>query len=207
MNYGQVKNQALKIMKQYSIAGSEIPASYNNQADYLVVIPGLVNEAMMEIATTVRKIPVVMNMSDLPSEQLGERQTRYTLPDDFYQFVSGDVLRTIDGHLIHTNHFMLQGKQYIIVPTCEAGDYEFTYYRYPRMLPESPEDTASLDNTPDTHLAIPYYVASKLLMTDDEFQCALCHNTWDDKLRNMQPDITSEAHQVCDVYGFDHYYI
>ena len=202
MNYGQVKNQALKLMKQYSIAGSEIPASYNKQADYLVVIPGLVNEAMMEIATTVRKLPVIVNLGDLPHEQIGA-QVRYTLPDDFYQLVSGLVMRTVDGRLLHTNQFMVQGKQCLIVPAEEAGDYEITYYRYPALLPDEPDDNAMLDNTPDTHLAIPYYVASKLLMSDDEFQCALCNNTWDEKLRMMQQDINVEVRTVEDVYGFN----
>lgn len=202
MNYGQVKTQTLKLMKQYSVAGTEIPASYNNQADYLTVIPGLVNEAMMEIATTVRKIPAVIRLSDLPKEELG-KQVRYCMPYDFYQLVSGDVVKTSNGMLLHTNHFMLQGKTYIVVPACEDGDYEITYYRYPYLLPDEPSDDAPLDNTVDTHLAIPYYVASKLLMTDDEFQCALCNNTWDEKLRNMQQNISMEVRTVTDVYGFN----
>lgn len=202
MNYGQVKTQTLKLMKQYSVAGTEIPVSYNNQADYLTVIPGLVNEAMMEIATTVRKIPVIAQLSTLPSEVVGHR-VKYTLPDDFYQFVSGSVLKTLDGHILHTNCFMLQGHKYLFVPADEAGDYEITYYRYPELLPDDPDEDAELDNTPDTHLAIPYYVASKLLMSDDEFQCALCTNTWDDKLRMMQPDVHMEVRHVTDVYGFN----
>ena len=89
------------------------------------------------------------------------------------------------------------------IPAEEAGDYEITYYRYPALSPDEPDDNAMLDNTPDTHLAIPYYVASKLLMSDDEFQCALCNNTWDEKLRMMQQDINVEVRTVEDVYGFN----
>lgn len=201
MNYGQVKDQTLKLMKQYSIAGNEIPADYNNQDDYLAAIPGLVNEAMMEIATTVRKIPVVVKLSELPHEELG-MSTSYTLPDDFYQLISGSVVRTLEGHLLHTNIYMLRGKKCLVVPTHEAGDYEVTYYRFPELLSEDPAVDTELDNTPDTHLAIPYYVASKLLMSEDSFQCALCNNLWDEKLKMMQQAVTVEVRRVDDVYGF-----
>ena len=57
MTYEQVKNQTLKLLNQYSVAGNKVEGSYNNQADYLKRIPELVNDAMVEIATTARKIP------------------------------------------------------------------------------------------------------------------------------------------------------
>ena len=56
MTYGELKRQALMLISQYSIAGTTVPASYNNQADYIMKIPLLVDSAEMEIATTVKPI-------------------------------------------------------------------------------------------------------------------------------------------------------
>ena len=72
MNYGQVRDQVLKLLNQYSVAGDKVDGSYNNQADYLLRIPELVNDAMTEIATTARKIPTVLNLADLYQEDLGK---------------------------------------------------------------------------------------------------------------------------------------
>ena len=57
MNYGQVKRRALALAQQYSIAGVPVKESYNNQADALLKLPDLVNDAQLLIATTARPIP------------------------------------------------------------------------------------------------------------------------------------------------------
>ncbi len=43
MTFGELKKRVLQLIFSYSVAGSEIPATYNNQADYLAMIPGLIN--------------------------------------------------------------------------------------------------------------------------------------------------------------------
>ena len=49
MTYGELKNRVLELIFSYSVAGSQIPATYNNQADYIAMIPGLVNNGQMDI--------------------------------------------------------------------------------------------------------------------------------------------------------------
>ena len=49
MNYGQVKKASLELIFSESIAGDPIALSYNNQADYVRMIPRLVNDGMMYI--------------------------------------------------------------------------------------------------------------------------------------------------------------
>ena len=201
MNYGQVRDQVLKLLNQYTMAGASVPGSYNNQQDYLNRIPQLVNDAMMEIATTARKIPATLRLADLTSWEEGE-QVRYQLPHDFYQLVSGSVVRTHEGRTLHTNRYCLQGKEYLLVPKQEAGEYSFTYYRYPHLLGESPQDSQELDNTPETHYAVPYFVAAFLVAGDDSFLCALFQNKYADKLGKMGPGVTAEVASVADAYHF-----
>lgn len=201
MTYGQVKDQVLKLLNQYSIAGDKVDGSYNNQADYLLRIPGLVNDAMTEIATTARKIPVLLELKRLYREDLGD-VVRYTLPDDFYQFVSGSVVKTTDGRVLHTNVYATQGKRHLILPKNEAKDYTITYYRYPQLLSDKPDDADELDNDPESHYAIPFYVAAYLVIHDDPFQYATFYNKYEDKLAKMGPGIHAEVRIVDDAYSF-----
>jgi hypothetical protein len=201
MTYKEIENQVLKLLNQYTMAGSPVADLYNNQKDYLERIPTLANDAIMEIATTARKIPATMNLSMLPSEDLGQ-EIRYWLPFDFYQFKSGDTVVTTDGKFLHTNQYSLHGRRVLIVPKDEAGDYFITYYRYPMLLEEKPAPEDELDNAPETHFAIPFYVASFLVAHDEPFLCSLFMNKYNDKLRLMQPNITAEVHATADAYSF-----
>ena len=203
MNYGQVRDQILKLLNQYTRAGTPVDGSYNNQQDYLNRIPDLVNDAMLEIATTTRKIPAVLNLEGLYGEELGENgDVLYELPSDFYQLISGSVVTTREGKVLHTNEYTLQGRKYLAVPREEAGNYTFSYYRYPTLLPNNPADTAQLDNAPETHFAIPFYVAAMLVIHDDAFLYASFYNKYEDKLAKMGPGITAEVSPTQDVYSF-----
>ena len=208
MTYDYVEKQVLKLLNQYTMAGNNVAETYNNQKDYLERIPGLVNDAMMEISTTMRKIPVLVRLADLDSEDLG-RQMRYTMPEDFYQLKSGDTVVTLDGATLHTQTYAVLGQYYMLVPKAEVGDYAITYYRYPTLLPADRADVdpaTELDNVPETHLAIPYYVAGMLAMHDDPFLCATLMNGYEDKLAKMPPDISADVAATQDAYGFYTYH-
>ena len=201
MNYKQVKNAVLQLLNQYSVAGSMVADSYNNQQDYILRIPNLVNDAVMEIATTARKIPTTLFLGDLPRVERGE-EVLYQLPEDFYQFVSGGVVKTTDGRLLHTNCYKMQERRYLLLPKEEAGDYTVTYYRYPRLLSDSPADNDILDNEPETHYAVPFYVAAHLAAHDEPFMYQALYNKYEDKLAKMGPGVAAEVRPVDDSYGF-----
>lgn len=201
MNYGQVKKAVLQLLNQYSIAGTQVPGSYNNQQDYILRIPALVNDAVMEIATTARKIPATLQLGDLPRVELG-KEVEYRLPADFYQFVSGSVVRTVDGRVLHTNLYAQKERKYLRVPKDEAGSYEVSYYRYPMLLGDSPADTDELDNEPETHYAIPFYVAAHLVVHDEAFLYQVFYNKYEDKLAKMNSGLSAEVRSVDDSYGF-----
>ena len=205
MTYEQVEKQVLQLLNQYTVAGAPVAESYNNQKDYLLRIPGLVNDAMMEIATTVKKIQEVVDLDTLSCEVIGDK-LRYELPEDFYQFKTGDTFVTVmdDGRMLHTNRYSIQGRNYMLVPRDEVDSGAFhtiTYYRYPHLLSDKPDADEELDNTVDTHFAIPYYVAAFLVIHDDNFQFASFYNKYEDKLQKMSPGLSVEMTQASDASG------
>lgn len=215
MNYGQVKNQVLQLLNQYSVAGDTVAPSYNNQQDYINRMPALVNDAVLEIATTARKIPAQLVLTtaveegEEPSvawEEYGDR-IRFTMPEDFYQFKTGDTfVQTNDGHVFHTNVYSMQGRKYLLIPKREFDEgrtYEITYYRYPTLLAAKPADTDELDNIVETHYAVPFYVAAFLVMHDDAFLYSAFYNKYEDKLAKMGAGVSVELGPVGDAYAFN----
>ena len=45
MKYGELRDQVLKLLNQYTVAGAPVAETYNNQADYLKRIPSFANDA------------------------------------------------------------------------------------------------------------------------------------------------------------------
>lgn len=204
MTFTQFQSLVLKLINQYSVAGSPVLPSYNNQQDYLNRIAGLANDAILEIATTARKIPVLLDLFTLDPEDLGKAY-RFDLPDDFYQFKSGDtIVTTEEGYVLHTNRYGVEGHNYLVVPKKEIEDgksYTVTYYRYPRLLDAaSPDGATELDNEPETHYAAAYYVASFLVADDNAFLCSLLYNKYEDKLAKMGPGVSAEARATENLY-------
>ena len=200
MNYAAVRDRTLMLLNQYSVAGVPVADTYNNQQDYLNRIPALVDDAVMEIATTARKIPAVVELDSLEREE-GEKETRYTLPADFFQLVSGSLVTGESGETVHTNLYTLEGRKYLIVPR-GTENCRLTYYRYPVPLGDAPADGEELDNEPDTHYAVPYYAAAFLAGGDDPWLSGILYNKFEDKLRKLSPGRTAELHPAGDSYGF-----
>ena len=208
MTYKYVENQVLKLLNQYTIAGTGVADTYNNQKDYLLRIPSLVNDAMMEIATTVRKIQVVTPLCDLECIRCDDQECWFVMPDDFFMLKSGDTVRTHAGRTVHVQVVSQLGQNILIVPKGPAQDrcdmIIVVYFRYPELLDEdraNVDPDTELDNTPDTHLAIPYYVAGVLAMHDDPFLCSTLMNGYEDKLAKMMPPVTADVHPVQDAYA------
>ena len=91
MTFGELKKRVLQLIFSYSVAGSEIPATYNNQADYLAMIPGLVNNGQYDIATSVKRLPAQAALEDLETVEVNGR-TLYKLPADCWMPFTGGLL-------------------------------------------------------------------------------------------------------------------
>lgn len=212
MTYGQLKKLTMQLVFSESIAGSQLPSTYNNQADYLRMIPGLANDGMMYIATTVKKIPEIVPLSSLEKEDLGAFSL-YLLPPDFYKLMNGGLIwqrpdpyidprysyQRFHGYKLYANNRLMIPNN---VPHLDGMMVE--YYRYPAALVDDPDDKTELDNTPETQAALPYYIAAQLVMYDDPFRYSSLHNEFETRLSRITEPVTVEYAPVEDAYfGFN----
>lgn len=207
MNYGQVKLASLRLINSATIAGTEIALTYNNQADYVQAIPLLVDDAQMYIATTVKPIAELVALDELPRSDAGSFWV-YTLPDNCWQIMHGGLIRSfkndLDRQAINRFHdYRLYGKDRLFVPK-RVEHLALEYYRYPQSVGSEPDDSVELDNTPDTHAAIPYYVAAHLVMYDDSFRYASLYNEFETRLGRLGAPMRTETELMDDVYGAGH---
>lgn len=207
MNYGQLKRTVMQLVFSESIAGNEIPVTYNNQADYLRMIPALVNDGMMYIATTVKRIPEMIPLSDLDKEEKGGYYM-YTMPENFWRMHNGGIVwphQGFDGNIIYERYhwYRLYANDKLMVPANvpNLDEMMLEYYRYPVMLGDDPLDNTELDNTPETHAALPYYVAAQLVLYDDPFRYSALWNAFETRLGRITEPITTEYNRVDDAYG------
>ena len=198
MKYSDIKREVLSHINQYTMAGALVAPSYNNQADYLNRIPVLLNEALVNIRTLVKPIPVLLPLSN--GESYGGMM-RYELPKDFWSLRTGGVSVIRDGRFQRTNQYRLQGRKYILVP--EDGDYTVEYYSYPVQLPldSTLTDSYEVDEDPEVIHAATYYASAYLVLQEDEFAYASLYNDYESRLSRISPGITAEVQPVDDVYG------
>jgi hypothetical protein len=205
MNYAEARDLSLHLIHQESIAGARIPGTYNNQQDYVDKIPGLINAAQMDLATTTKKIPAVAQLSELPYTENGISRI-YTMPTDLWQRNGAGVLvptrDPIDGSLRYKrfNRCRALGRNQLIFPCVLPGDSLVEYWRYPRRLEISPDDDDQLDNVPEAQEAVPYYVAAHLVLTDDAFLYASLYNTYEEQKQSMQELPVTEIDVIEDVF-------
>lgn len=229
MNYGQVRDAALKLMNQYSLAGTEIEGTYNNQADYLRRIPDLVDDALWVISSGPRRIQEYKELHLVPKENYRMGMPTYKLPEDLFDIVPGGLLVTENPHEQPSldSGYMRPDEHHIIFP--ERGKHFhgrvfLLYYRKPRSIRDckngaecpitggtcncedgdygQPPDCAVLDNQDDTHRPIPYFVAAHLLMQEDAFAYASLYNEWQTLLGSLYQAPQPHRHVVGDAYNF-----
>ena len=199
MRYSTIKRSVLSHIDQYSVAGTPVAETYNNQADYLRRIPELINEALVTIRTTVKPEPQVYALRH--GQEYGD-MLRFFLPEDFWSLKTGGVSVTRDGRFQKTNEYRLQGK-YILVPK-NSGTYTVEYYQYPERLPVDDELTDDFDLDEDIEViqAATYYAAANLILREDEFMYTALFNDFESRLMRLSNGITAEVHPVEDAYSF-----
>lgn len=208
MNYGELKRATMQLVFSDTIAGELIPPSYNNQADYLNMIPALVNDCQIYVATTVKRIPQIVELASLEKKDFGAFDM-YTLPTDCWRLMHGGLIWGAVNDLgmpVFTRYhkYKLYSNDKLMIPknvhNLDAMMVE--YYRYPASLPAVPTDDTELDNTPEVHSIIPYYVAAHLLMYDDPARYAYLNNEYETRLARITAPVFTEHSEVEDVYGF-----
>ena len=207
MTYGQVRDASLKLLHQYSLGDEVIARSYNDQGDYLRRIPELVDDAMWIIAAGPRRIRA---SKTLRRDRAGDREgfCCFRLPEDLMDAAT-DGLRLYGLDLCRVTEYLQPDDRHILIPACFDTIW-LQYYRRPVScladLPEGrtePCDCAALDNTPDTHRAIPYYVAAHLVLQDDENVYLTLMAEWRDLLRRLALPPRAHSRVTEDVYDWE----
>ncbi len=196
MTYGQVKRAALRLLNASTVAGSDIPLSYNEQADLVKAMPSLVDDAVMQIATTVKKIPAAACLDRLEKSTV-PGGVLLTLPADCWRLMNGGLLEP--GSERRRQDYRLLGRQ-LLLPEERPGLWA-EYWRYPVSVGREPDDEVPLDNSPETHAAIPYFVAGQLVMYDDAYRYTALHNEWERRLARLGEGVFTETSPLRDAYG------
>lgn len=212
---------AVQLLNHYSMAGTLTPASYNDQQDDLNRMVNLINDAQMEIATTSKPIPEYLEIEvpvlrrDIPTAEI-----KTAMPEDFINATAIKFTPYAKGHrpivTIDAPYYKWLNKDELLVMNRPAGTYRVEYTRYPArfdplgLLGNKQERDAllatELDNTPDTHEAIPYYVAAMIALDEHSKAYYALYNVWETRLARMgyKPPHATVGF-VDDVYGFDHF--
>ena len=197
MTYGKLKERVMQLIFSYSVAGSEIPETYNNQADYIVMIPGLVNEAQMDIAISHKRLPAYKMLSELVSQESAGWDV-YDYPEDCWQIMQGGLLDPNHGNRFHEYRIGL-GKQ-ILVRHGTPDNLVLEYWRYPEAVTADTTDEAELDNTPDVHECLPYYVAYGMLLYDDAYRAQVFKAEFDQRISKLREEVWLESGVIPNVY-------
>jgi hypothetical protein len=198
LTYGELKNSVLKLMSQYSVAGTKVAATYNNQADYLARMPELTNDALVYIATTARRLRATAALE--LRETMGKWNI-YRMPDDFWQLCTGGIF-CLDGDesIVRSNKFKILGARRLAIPAEPARDWMIEYFRYPSSLGTDPEDELALDCPEEACSAVAFYVASHLVMQDDPYAQATLYNEFETKLSRLGEMPAAERGAVENAY-------
>ena len=198
MTLGELKKRVLELIFSYSVAGSEIPATYNNQADYLAMIPGLVNNGQTDIATSTKRLPALVYLKDLECEERDHRYY-YSLPEDCWMPFTGGLVFA-RGHR-YERFFAYRFVNRCIELLREAPeDLALEYWRYPVMVDSETEEDTELDNTPDVHQCLVYYVAANLLIYDDPYRYTAFLNEYKQRMTRLREPVWLEPGPIENVY-------
>lgn len=121
MTLGHIADMSLQLINQYSVGGTKVAASYNNQQDYINRINLLVNDAQNIIATTNKRIFARLNIVQNPIEnaikgadlyavkQVSDKELTFTAEKAkayyFETYGSGTAEVWLNGILVDTINF------------------------------------------------------------------------------------------------------
>lgn len=148
-----LKNIAMQLIDEYSTEKS--PTEDENIKQKL---NGLFNAALFEVAQ-IKKILKVYQFSI--TEEVATEYKSIGLPDDFmeerrlrYFSSNNSILR-----------YYIQKDKIKIHKSC-LGNFELEYYAIPEEITEDNQDDYEFELDMDAQMALPYYVASSVLMSD-----------------------------------------
>ena len=203
MTYGELKKKVLNLIFSYSIAGDPIELTYDNQADYVNMIPPLLSSVQTYIYQ-IKKIRDSILLKDLTVEDLGE-VNMYHLPDDCIKVIPGIIVPG-GGHHTPVFHrrmdYKLFGGDKMMAPKDYPDNAILEYEKRAVPIPQNVSDNYVLKNTEEVNEIIPFYIAAFVVLYDDPFRYSALYNEFETRLQRLETNPTYvEKSEIHDVYG------
>lgn len=148
-----LKNIAMQLIDEYSESKEPTEDEEIKQK-----LNGLFNTALFEVAE-IKKIEKVFEFKN--NEVVDEEYKSIGLPDDFMQEKKLRYFSTNNNNL----KYYIQKDKLKIYKNC-LGKFELEYYAIPEEITEDNADDYEFELDLDAQMALPYYVASSVLMSD-----------------------------------------
>lgn len=206
MTYGYCRDASLKLINQYSIGGTVIAPAYNNQFDYLKRVPELINDGLLLLAAELGVPEALLSLdgsmpeAPVPVEMSGG-WSYIDLPEDFLRLSPRGLLRADEGGLKFNKDYIMLSSGRLALRTEHLSGLTVVYVRQPQKVTPESTDAALLDLPDWAAGALPYYVASHLVIGDDSFLYAALLNEFEARLLRLKPQISCETGLIEDEYG------
>lgn len=148
-----LKNIAMQLIDEYSESKEPTEDEEIKQK-----LNGLFNTALFEVAQ-IKKIEKVFEFKN--EEVVDEEYKSIGLPDDFMQEKKLRYFTTNN----HNLKYYIQKDKLKIYKNC-LGKFELEYYAIPEEITEDNAEDYEFELDLDAQMALPYYVASSVLMSD-----------------------------------------
>lgn len=193
----------LQHLDQYSVAGEQIPVTYNNQADYTERICALANVALRTISTQAAPLTAILNpnLDNVKKESMPNGFTKITMPNDFWK-MTGQGIPTFDDDVDYARnmHYQFFAPNQIVVRTKDLPKIQILYHRYPTQLHGQSDEI--LDGTEMMADCASFYVAAQLARHDSPYAYQSLYNEFETMMARLKPPIIAEYSEVEDVYQF-----
>jgi len=205
MTYGELKKQVLNLIFSYQIAGDPIELSYNNQADYVAMIPGFLNKVQSEISQ-IKKITEIVMLSDLPKQSFGAYDMYY-LPEDCIQLMNGGLIKPNDyeGAKFLADRFSdykIIGEKKLLVPKGLDDRLLVEYWKRPVTVSDNVQDSYELENSEEVNQILPFYIAAYCVLYDDSFRYSALKNEYESSLQRLLINpVYIEMSEIDDAYN------
>lgn len=149
----ELKNIAMQLIDEYSESKKPTEDEEIKQK-----LNGLFNTALFEVAQ-IKKIEKVFEFEI--KEEIEDEYNSISLPDDFEQ---EKMLRYFSSNNSLLRYYVQKDK--IKIHKSCLGKFELEYYAIPEEITEDNADDYEFELDLDAQMALPYYVASSVLMSD-----------------------------------------
>lgn len=203
MTYGELKTKVLNLIFSYSIAGDPIAPTYDNQQDYINMIPPLLSSAQSYVYQ-IKTFRDSILLKDLTVEDLGETYM-YHLPDDCLKVIPGIIIPRGRPHgrvFERRMDYRLFGTDKMMAPKDYPDNAILEYEKRAVPVPQNVADNYVLKNTEEVNEILPFYIAAFVVMYDDAFRYAALYNEFETRLQRLKTNPAYvELNEVKDVYG------